>query len=587
MQIVLNKQLLAPALNPWFWLRVVLLVTFVTILDFMDPFGWNSAPEQSAQLFMQKFTSPLHNAEKSQDEVTVILIDDNYFAPNKPLWPIPSREFKFKILKKILKHKPKAIFLDLTYPDAPREVTKGGKNTREEALIELANSLRKSAKQTPILIGDALSGINSKQCTNQGADYYNCVQQNLLSQNILTKSFLQHAFAKPSKLQVVDVGHNLGETYYPLVSSGLENTAERQPYFSSPALALHKIYAQEDEPDSALQKLWQANKASAQKQKPHWLNAYQAVQQNNKYQRLGNDDQLSTKWNYYTSPDMGMLRQILGDNTEYDCQLKPLPNSWLIRIKDSFIEYISVILNSKNSAQSILCPSVKHYSASLLGDVRRLESKNEETTINQVALNQFIKSSIQDKIVMVGVNLPQAKDTTYSPLNGHIPGVFLHAAALQNLIDSDVDFSRTHDDEVKWFFSGLFVLAMAYLHAILPVFIGKPQTTGLVIAKVILLSFVPWLAIWGLSYTNIPLAYAFIGLLVALFGSIEEQIKQINANQGAQKAILKFLANLNALTQRLFKTLIYTRDRMNSLLKKSASILMKSMKGLRKQKSHS
>jgi len=135
---------------------------------------------------------------------------------------------------------------------------------------------------------------------------------------------------------------------------------------------------------------------------------------------------------------MAALRKTLGDQNDqhYGCTFKALPANRAGRIKDSFIEYVSSFFNQNNKLTEPLCPSTMHYSAALLADVRQLESKNVD--INHAELNALIKDSIKDKIVMVGVNLPQAKHTTYSPINNYIPGVFLHAAALQNLIDKDL-----------------------------------------------------------------------------------------------------------------------------------------------------
>lgn len=52
------------------------------------------------------------------------------------------------------------------------------------------------------------------------------------------------------------------------------------------------------------------------------------------------------------------------------------------------------------------------------------------------------------RLVLVGANITSAGDLTESPVNGQIPGVYLHAMALDNLITKGMDYDR--DPESLW-----------------------------------------------------------------------------------------------------------------------------------------
>ncbi len=578
-----SKNWLRPLRNPIFWLKVDLLIIFTLMLSSLDPFGWKSAPEQSAEQFIQKFTSPF-KPHKNNDLITVILIDPNYYTSAKPLWPLPSKEFNLNIVRNIIKHKPKALFLDISYPDAPREVKSGGSNTRQQALLELSKGLNKYAKNTPIFIGDSITDVTST-CSIDRSYHLNDFETTktaLLKHNILNDLFLTKTFAQQTSVtydkgvHIVDVGVDLGAQHYTLASCGLGKViGYPEYYFASPALALYKAYTETQvkthPPASAdywenvssipnktfwpmltsnhllpkpkqsrqLHKQWRFLTEDDHPSFPHWLNAYTTVsyQAENSHARLipENKIKLSTQWDFYQPRTMQIIHDAIG--VPSGCNAKLVPNNVGSRFYDSFISYVqSLGINLNNKPN---CVAFNNFSAFFLGDIRRvLANENEQNKIDTRTLSQFVKNSIKDKIVLVGTNLTQTKDITYSPVNDYIPGVFLHATALKNLIDQDSQYVHKTSHVSSWASTAFLVFLLTYLSEVYSTFSLNKQSPlfiGVVIGGGIL---IPWLAIWMLSVTNLPLALGLLSALIALIESVKDKINGLE-NYTQVTALLK------------------------------------------------
>jgi len=155
------------------------------------------------------------------------------------------------------------------------------------------------------------------------------------------------------------------------------------------------------------------------------------------------------------------------------------------------------------------------------------------------------------------------------------------------LIDKDIDYARTPDPHVKQLVSALFVFTIAYLHAAFPLLFKKSQSKALNIGRVLFVILLPWVAIWGLSYTNIPLAYAFIGILIAFFRSAEKQIKNITLNEAHQKAFADYVKKISLLIQRFLQKPSQTELGFIDFSRQSITNIIKGRKAITNKKSHS
>jgi CHASE2 domain-containing sensor protein len=93
-----------------------------------------------------------------------------------------------------------------------------------------------------------------------------------------------------------------------------------------------------------------------------------------------------------------------------------------------------------NSAET-LCP----YSLTLSASDLEVTSDEDRALVAEL---------LKDRLVMVGANITSAADLVQSPVHGKIPGVYLHAMALDNLITLGMNYDRDPDSlpnvEINW-----------------------------------------------------------------------------------------------------------------------------------------
>jgi hypothetical protein len=64
----------------------------------------------------------------------------------------------------------------------------------------------------------------------------------------------------------------------------------------------------------------------------------------------------------------------------------------------------------------------------------------QELATNSEKEEETVRRRIAGKIVMLGVSLPESSDHVQTPLHGRVPGVYLHAMALDNLLTYGPDY---------------------------------------------------------------------------------------------------------------------------------------------------
>ena len=84
-----------------------------------------------------------------------------------------------------------------------------------------------------------------------------------------------------------------------------------------------------------------------------------------------------------------------------------------------------------------------------------------------------LETNVQDRVVMVGMALQGSNDRVTSPLHGNIPGVYMHAAALDNLLFYGDDFKRNAGlgEEGRW--RVLVLLTIGFLAMVCMNAVGK------------------------------------------------------------------------------------------------------------------
>ena len=92
------------------WVRVLIALGFLGLLV-VDPLNAGSGSGQRSEQAVLRIVSPFYDASR---QVTVVLIDDAFLARIGSGWPMSYRE-QGLLLRRILAHEPAAVFVDLLY----------------------------------------------------------------------------------------------------------------------------------------------------------------------------------------------------------------------------------------------------------------------------------------------------------------------------------------------------------------------------------------------------------------------------------------------------------------------------------------
>jgi hypothetical protein len=470
------------------WLRraaSILLIVFTLelIVNVFDPFGMQEVIKTRAAVVLQKVTSPFYGGFVSdhltpgQKAVTVVLIDRRYFEvrrpdrPNaKPVWPLPVNTLVMGILRRIVDAKPAAVFVDIAFPDAPREIVDGGTNTRSEAVKTLTDELRLLDPGVPLLLSDVIIADRQQELLNDHCPRLFVPENDLNASSVLAPDLLRGLFGAvpatatpgniPGNIQRVDSASIDSDGSYilaPLNTGPADscNVSGKRGigYIASPALALFKAYhdscprfASQDAKNWCLQD--DIVSLARQIRPVDGSNAEPGIGPitGTGLQAYALGDQaagvLAPRWGIRISKAM---QDRFGSAPGADQCASQFYDSGWDPITAYLIQLIGPIERTFGKARQKRCAYIDTISAADLIDPRRFDP-NASAKTNDVA-----KTFLKDRIVLLGASVPQAQDRFPSPVNGDMPGVYQHAAAVENLITSGVDFPRADISWAAWF----------------------------------------------------------------------------------------------------------------------------------------
>ncbi len=131
------------------WLaRIVIALAFLELLS-VDPLNANSASAQRSEDAVMRLAAPFYDASR---EVTVVLIDDRYLERSGSGWPMTYRE-QGLLLRRLLSYEPTALFVDLLYRHRH-----GRDESRADSPLDLLRALPPPrGERPPALLFAALS----------------------------------------------------------------------------------------------------------------------------------------------------------------------------------------------------------------------------------------------------------------------------------------------------------------------------------------------------------------------------------------------------------------------------------------------
>ena len=440
---------------------LVIVLAVELVVQIANPFGIEDAIKSRAAQTLQLVTAPFYGGGKEtpgQRVVTVVLIDPEYFRAvrpqgAKPIWPMPVDMLTMGVIRRIVDSGPKAVFVDIGFPDAPREIVDGGSNSRAEALDMLASRLSQLNPEVPVFLGDSISssvelGEAYRAC---GVDFV--PTSSIRAHNLIAAPLLDKLFPGPrpgAKLEVVDASWrgNPGDYQLAPATTGEGNCRglqqENKGYIVSPALALFAAYAKHC-PDSARDicsrpRFMRLAKSIEVANTPPSLDGLRTYELHGKA-----SGEMSPRWGIGLSQNMDkFFRNADGTDACYD---QFYSNSF-DPLKNYLLHLFGPIERRLGKSSHRRCVYIDTISAAALLDPRRFGGA-EPTTDGQQ--HQAIQDAfLKDRIVLLGVNLPQAGDSFASPINGAIPGVYMHAVALENLITFGDRFHTAEASFVGW-----------------------------------------------------------------------------------------------------------------------------------------
>ncbi len=116
------------------------------------------------------------------------------------------------------------------------------------------------------------------------------------------------------------------------------------------------------------------------------------------------------------------------------------PTDFLSRLI-GFVEAVGRGLVGDTGDDSGRCPFHRVLYVHTLVHIARQGSEEERNRL---------RALLKDRIVLVGLSLEGLHDIVTSPVHGQLPGVMLHAMALDNLIAHGADYVKASDEVVEW-----------------------------------------------------------------------------------------------------------------------------------------
>jgi CHASE2 domain-containing sensor protein len=558
-------------------LFVVIFLLNIAV-GWINPFGIDDVIKERAATLIQIVTGPLRGETPGQSAVTVVLIDETFLnqtekARDGAVWPLPVNILTHGVVRRVLDAEPKALFVDIAFPDAPREISAGSPNSRQAGATALAQSLIGLAERSnasrpgrpiPIFLADALSaGANDRAAGRDCAVEFISADA-VRGSNLLAPALVDELFAanRPANFSVVDTSW-LGDTAnYHLAPARVGHggncmslEAAGEGFVPSPALALFKAYmddcAQDDEaaicssnrnktlagaitpaavklasvadavddlPDAPANP--EAGGASSRRSDPlkDGLRLYQLQGEA--------PGSLSLRWGMQLSPTM--TRHFKAAEGADECYDQFHNGGSLAAVRNYLLYLAGPIRKAFDHERYRRCPYIDTISAADLQDARSRAGCADGTGGTCNVAGDFIK----DRLVLLGVDLRAAGDRFQSPLNGTLPGVYLHAVALENLLSSGAAYPQSspgfwQQAIVNAFGTALLLLMMRFWSWLrtwrkrigpVAVYLVAPLVY-LLVALGILVPF----SLWALNVFALPLtelAVPAIALHVLLFASM-------------------------------------------------------------------
>jgi CHASE2 domain-containing sensor protein len=354
----------------------------------LDPFGIGTASSQRSEQAVLRITAPLY---EGSDRVAVVLIDDAFIARTGSTWPV-GYAVQGKLLRSIMQAQPAGVFVDLVYrrPHEGATDTATADARSDDSPGDLTAPLERFAN-TPLVIAgqirrDVDAAVAPALCTAKPS----ALRESLLDDNSVLPVLSQWVAAQPTARGIALVGWWGCGDRYPLILAG--RATEESPAFA----LLSRYCALNGESSRECAPLKDSATIEAHFARP-----------------------MVVRWGAYP-PATQQPYYAAGV-----CQRYATPDgapSYVRRLWTSLQQLLLGVFEDLRAARNpnvaLPCPSVEVIPASVLwsGDAG------------------IARELLAGRFVMVGASVSGIADWHQSPVHGQVPGVVLHAMALDNLL---------------------------------------------------------------------------------------------------------------------------------------------------------
>ena len=345
----------------------------------IDPFGLKTAADlQSEAIFMRMIGGPWYESS-AQDQITVVLIDDQYLEKTGEFWPMSYLQQDL-LLNDILALKPRAVFIDLLYRHRHGE-KEDVKQLAETIDIYQAADKPGQRNAIPIYVPWLIKDMDGT-ATCVDATYTQAASDP--ADLVLDNSVINEVAA--SQAGRAFIGWTGCGSRYPNFVGG-------NPNLKTPAFAMYDLYCQSETPRSP---------------------DCQAVVDKD-YSGFSNPMVLRwgtgvSKLHYATLSKASVYCEQLSGSK----RLGYMTAQFWSALGQSFS-------SSRERGKAERCTYTDTLHATWF-----LGASDE--------LRQFQKDMIEDRYVFIGAQVDGVNDYMENPVNGKVPGVFLFSMALDNLM---------------------------------------------------------------------------------------------------------------------------------------------------------
>ncbi len=391
-------------------LGMFLIAAAFACLLLLDPFGIETASALRSEQAALRITAPMYS---SSGRVVVVLIDDEFLKRTGKSWPVGYSD-QARLLRNVLQAGPAGVFVDLLY----RQAHAGRAPILSDDPADLIRPLG-SFDAIPLVFAgqirrDLSPAVTPALCPEQLSDE----REQLLDDESILPELRQWIAQRPASSSVALVGWWGCGDRYPLILAGRATQ-------KSPAFALYEAWC-----------------AGSGLSEPACHRRATAVDQDASYLHP-----MVVRWGAYPPASQrpfyaaGVCQSYAPANGRV-----PLTTRAWMSLEQLLLGVFEDLRNSGRRNLALPCPALTVIPASVL----RFGEPAE------------VRALLNDKLVMVGAAVSGVSDWHRSPVHGQVPGVVLHAMALDNLLSLRDRYATEMSSRMSALVAVLLLLMLAF-----------------------------------------------------------------------------------------------------------------------------